>query len=84
MNRLTAAAIPVNFWTSLMLHGAWMFFMALIFCGSASISRCVTKNLRNFLEVTPKTHLEALSLVFYLLRMSNTYEILDPIILFNM
>ena len=60
-NRFKAAIQPVSFWTFLMVAGASMAMIALIFYGLASIPRWLTMNLSNFPEGTPKTHLVGLS-----------------------
>jgi hypothetical protein len=52
---------PVSFWTSLMVAGASMAKMALIFSGLASIPWWLTMNPSSFPEGTPKTHLVGLS-----------------------
>ena len=54
-NRFKAAMQPVSFWTSLMVVGASMAMMALIFSGLASIPRLLTMNPSSFPEGTPKT-----------------------------
>ena len=60
-NRFKAAMQPVSFWTPLIVAGASMAIMALIFSGLASIPRLMTMNPSSFPEGTPKTHLDGLS-----------------------
>ena len=60
-NRFKAAMQHVSFWTSLIVAGASIAMMALIFSGLASISLLLTMNPSSFLEGTPKTHLVGLS-----------------------
>ena len=56
-NRFKAAMQPVSFWTSLMVAGASMAMMALIFSGLASIPRLLMMNPSSFPEGTPKTQI---------------------------
>ena len=60
-NRFKAAMQPVSFWMSLMVAGASMAMMALIFSGLASIPWLLMINPSSFPESTPKTHLVGLS-----------------------
>jgi hypothetical protein len=64
MNLFRAAIHPVSFCTSLMQVGAFIFVMADIFSGLASMPRL---KLSSFPEGTPKTHLFGLSFHWYLL-----------------
>ena len=59
--RFKAAMQPISFWKSLMVAGASMAMIALIFSGLASIPRWLTMNPSSFPEGTPKTHLVGLS-----------------------
>jgi hypothetical protein len=61
MNLFRAAIHPVSFCTSLIMAGASISVMAMIFTGLASIPRLLTINPSNFLDGTPKTHLVGLS-----------------------
>jgi hypothetical protein len=56
MNLFRAAMQPVNFCTSLILAGASISVMAVIFTGLASMPLLLTMNLSNFPEGTPKMH----------------------------
>ena len=60
-NRFRAVIRPVSFWMSLMVAGASMAMMALIFSTLASIPRWLTMNPSSFPEGTPKTQLVGLS-----------------------
>ena len=60
-NRFKAAMPPVSFWTSLIVAGASMAMMALIFSRLASIPRLLMMNPSSFPEGMPKTHLVGLS-----------------------
>ena len=60
-NRFKAAMQLVSFWMSLMVAGASMAMMALIFSGLASIPQLLTMNPSSFPEGTTKTHLVGLS-----------------------
>ena len=60
-NLFRAAMQPVSFWASLIVAGASIAMMALIFSGLASIPRWLTMNPSSFLEGMPMTHLVGLS-----------------------
>ena len=62
-NRLNEAMHPVNRWTSLSLVGDFMFSIALIFSGFASIPRPETKKPRCFPDGPPNVHLSGLSFI---------------------
>ena len=59
MNRFKAAIIPVSFCTSLGFRGDCKLLMALFWSGFTSIPLWVTIYPKNFLEPTPKEHLDA-------------------------
>ena len=59
MNRFKAAIIPVSFCTSLGFRGGCKLLIALIWSGFISIPLWVTIYPKNFLEPTPKEHLDA-------------------------
>jgi hypothetical protein len=61
MNLFRAAIHPVSFCTSLIVAGASMSVMAMIFSGLASIPRLLMMNLSNFPDGTPNTHFVGLS-----------------------
>jgi hypothetical protein len=71
MNLFRAAIQPVNFCTSLIVAGASISVMAVIFTGLASMPRSLTMNPSNFPEGTPKTHLVGLSFHQNLRRLLN-------------
>ena len=73
MNRFKAVVIPVSFWTSLRFWGGCKLLIALIWSVLTSISRCVTMYPKNFLDLTPKEHLEALSCSLCLLKISKIF-----------
>jgi hypothetical protein len=56
MNLFRAAIHPVSFCISLIVVGASMSVMAMIFTGLASIPRLLMMNPSNFRDGTPKTH----------------------------
>ena len=56
-NRFKAAMQPVSLWTSMMVAGASITMIALIFSGLALIPRLLMMNPSSFPEGTPKTHL---------------------------
>jgi hypothetical protein len=56
MNMFKAAMQPVSFWTSLMIRGASMAVMAVIFCGFASIPWWLIMKPSSFPCGTPKAH----------------------------
>jgi hypothetical protein len=56
MNLFKAVMHPVSFCTSLMQVGAFIFVMAEIFSGLASMPRWLMMKPSSFLEGTPKTH----------------------------
>ena len=64
-NRFKVAKQPVSFWTSLMVAGASIAMMALIFSGLASIPQLLTMNPSSFPEGTPKTGAEPGSAFFH-------------------
>jgi hypothetical protein len=61
MNLFRAAIHPVSFCTSLIVVGASISVMAMIFKGLTSIPRLLIINPSNFSDGTPKTHLVGLS-----------------------
>jgi hypothetical protein len=61
MNLFKAAIHPVSFCTSLIVVGASMSVMAVIFIGLASIPRLLMMNVSNFPDGIPKTHFVGLS-----------------------
>jgi hypothetical protein len=61
MNLFRATMHPVSFCTSLIVAGASMSVMAMMFSGLASIPRLLTMNLSNFPDGTPNTHFVGLS-----------------------
>jgi hypothetical protein len=56
MNLFRADIHPVSYCTSLIVAGASMSVMAMIFLGLASIPRWLMMNLSNFPDGTSKTH----------------------------
>ena len=58
MNRFKVAIIPVSFCTSLGFRGGCKLLIALIWSGFISIPLWVTMYPKNFLEPTPKEHLD--------------------------
>jgi hypothetical protein len=56
MNLFRAAIHPVSFCTSLIVTGASMSVMVIIFIGLASIPWLLTMNSSNFPDGIPKTH----------------------------
>jgi hypothetical protein len=61
MNLFRAALHPVSFCTSLIVAGASMSVMAVIFLGLASIPRFLMMNPSNFPDGTPNMHFVGLS-----------------------
>jgi hypothetical protein len=61
MNLSRAAIYPVSFCTSMIVAGASMSVMAVIFTGLASIPRLLTMNLSKFPNGTPNMHFVGLS-----------------------
>ena len=68
-NRLRAAARPVKLWISFKVVGDFIYRIARIFLGCASIPHWGTKYPRNRPEDTPNVHLVGLSFILYFLRM---------------
>ena len=73
MNQFRAVVIPVNFRTSLGFRGGCKLSIALIWSRLTSIPRCVTMYPKNFPDLTPKEHLEALSRSLCLLKISKIF-----------
>jgi hypothetical protein len=71
MNLFRAAIHPISFYTSLIVAGASISVMAIIFIGLASIPRLLTMNPSNFPHGTLKMHLVGLSLHQNLRRLLN-------------
>ena len=71
MNLLRATTLPVRDYTSSIIFGANISRIALIFFVFASIPLCDTMELRNFLEETPKAHLDEFSFILYCLSVLN-------------
>jgi hypothetical protein len=71
MNLFRAAMHPVSFCTFLIVAGASISVMAVIFIGLASIPRLLMMNPSNFPDGTPKTHLVGLSFHRNLCRLLN-------------
>jgi hypothetical protein len=71
MNLFRAAIHPVSFCTSLIVAGASMSVMAVIFIGLASVPRLLMMNPSNFPDCTPKMHLVGLSFHRNLRRLPN-------------
>jgi hypothetical protein len=61
MNLFRAAIHSVSFYISLIMSGASISVMAMIFSGLASIPRLLTMNPSNFPDGTPNTHFVGLS-----------------------
>ena len=64
INRLSAAILPFNCYTSFFMFRCFMSMIAFIFSGLASIPRCETRNPRNFSEVTPNVYLVGFNLIW--------------------
>jgi hypothetical protein len=61
MNLFRAAIHPISFYTSLIVAGASILVMAMIFTGLSSIPRLLTMNPSNFPDGTPKMNFVGLS-----------------------
>ena len=73
INRFKAAIISVSFCTSLGFRGGCKLLMALIWSGFTSIPLWVTMYPKNFLELTPKEHLDAFKRSLCFLRISKIF-----------
>ena len=71
MNRPSAVFLPLSFWSSFKVLGAFILRMASIFSGFGSMPLCEIMNPKNFPAFTPKTHLSGLSLILYLSKVSS-------------
>ena len=73
MNQFRVAVILVSFFTFLGFQGGCRLLISLIWSGLTSISQCITMYPRNFTDLTPKEHLEALSHNLRLLKISKIF-----------
>ena len=74
MNRPSAVILPLSFWGSFKVLGAFILRMASIFFGFASMPLCEIINPKNFPAFTPNTHLSGLSLILYLSNVSSIFS----------
>ena len=71
IKRVSAAIFPVNLCTSRMFFGSGKLSMASTFSGLASIPLSLTRNPRNFPDLTPNTHFFGFSFMPYCLNVAN-------------